>query len=156
MWPLAAILALPLIEIALFVTVGGAIGLGATMLVILGTALAGVWLLRRQGVVLQEALRVPRPGDPLRPLADGALVSMAAGLLILPGFLTDTLGALLLVPPVRRALIARLGRRIEVRAASWPPGRPDGGQTIDGDYVEVDPPLPERLRPPGGSGWTRH
>ena len=155
MWPLAAVLALPLIEIMLFVTIGGAIGLLATMIEIFGTAAFGVYLMRRQGVAMQEALRLPRR-DPLQPLAEGAVVALASALLILPGFLTDAIGLLLLVPPVRRALIARLGRNVQVHSVSWPPANTAAGGTIDGDYVVVDPEPAEPLPLSGKSGWTRH
>ncbi|SNX69882.1 UPF0716 protein FxsA [Cereibacter ovatus] len=163
MWPIAAILALPLIEIALFVTIGGAIGLLATMLVILGTAALGIFLLRRQGVEMQTALRMPQRIDPLKPLADGAVISLAAGLLILPGFLTDTVGALLLIPPLRHALIRRIGRNVRVHATGFQTSTVRRDQPIDAEYYEIDPGPRDSLRPPGDlgrppgdSGWTRH
>ncbi|WP_145105179.1 FxsA family protein [Cereibacter sediminicola] len=159
MWPLAAVLALPILEIALFVTIGGAIGLLATLLVIFGTAALGIVLLRRRGVEMQAALQMPRRMDPLALMADGAVVSLAAGLLILPGFFTDTLGLLLLIPPLRRALIRRLGRNVQVRTTTWR-GPMTDDRPIEGDYHEVDPaprdPLAPPSRPPGNSGWTRH
>ncbi|WYK03225.1 FxsA family protein [Cereibacter sphaeroides f. sp. denitrificans] len=158
MRPLAAILALPILEIALFVTIGGAIGLLATLLIIFGTAALGVFLLRRQGVEMQAALQMPRRMDPLALMADGAAVSLAAALLILPGFFTDTLGLLLLIPPVRRALIRRIGRNVQVRSTAWRgPVRDDA--PIDADYHEIEPvrdPLAPPSQPPGSSGWTRH
>ncbi|MGP3696660.1 FxsA family protein [Rhodobacter sp. NSM] len=159
MWPLAAFLALPILEIALFVTIGGAIGLLATLLIIFATAVLGVSLLRRQGVEMQAALQMSRRMDPLALVADGAVVSLAAGLLILPGFFTDTLGLLLLIPPVRRAVIRRLGRNVQVRTTGWrAPERHDG--PIDAEYYEVDTSPRDPLAPPrhspGNSGWTRH
>lgn len=153
-----ALILIPLIEIGLFVTVGAWLGLGLTLLIVLGTAVLGVTILRRQGVQAATALRMPLQGDPLSPLASGALVAMAAVLLILPGFFTDTLGLLLLIPPVRRAIVSQLARRVTVHSAGMrrPPGF--GDMPIDGDYIDLDTTPADRLRPPpsGPSGWTRH
>lgn len=162
MWLLALFLLWPIIEIALFVTLGGAIGLGLTLLVILGTGVLGVWLMRSQGLRTADRLRreMDTLRNPLMPVADGALVMLAAVLLVLPGFLTDALGLLLLVPPLRMALMAALARRVRVRTAGGaqePFESPFGGGArrrdivIDGEFIEVEP---DPKRPP--SGWTRH
>lgn len=106
--PLFILLAVvPIIEIALFIQVGGVIGLWPTLATVIGTALAGSWLLRRQGrgamMRLQESLS--RGGDPSGPIADGAMILVAGILLLTPGFFTDACGIALLLPPVRAALI---------------------------------------------------
>lgn len=116
MWILLAVLALPLVEIALFVTLGAALGLWLTLAWVVLTGVAGVLLLRglalsgerglREG--LQEGLH-----DPLSPIAHKALMGVAAVLLILPGFFTDTLGLFLLLPPVRALMIRQMGRRMQ-------------------------------------------
>ncbi len=153
----ALLLAWPLIEIALFVTLGGTIGLWLTLLVVVGTAILGVALLQRQGLRSAERLRrqVDQMRDPLGAAGDGALLALAAILLILPGFLTDFLGAILLVPPIRTALIARIASRVgAVSMRSDQPARRSDGIVIDGEFVEIDP---EPNRPPSPpSGWTRH
>jgi len=115
MWIVLGVLALPLVEIALFVTLGAELGLGLTLLWVLLTAAVGVLLLRgiamagrrdlREG--FQEGLQ-----DPLSPVAHRALIGVAAVLLILPGFFTDTLGLILLLPPVRALMIRFLARRV--------------------------------------------
>lgn len=170
--PLLIFVALPLVEIALFVTIGGAIGLWATLAIVIGTAIFGVWLLRRQGA--QAMADVQRAfgdfSDPAAPLAHRALIVLAGALLIAPGFLTDTLGLLLLLRPVRGALLRRTGRRMGARVRSGftvSPGHPEAhrygrGVVIDADYVEEPEPGP---RPPDvepgrtgarrPSGWTR-
>jgi UPF0716 protein FxsA len=153
----ALLLAWPLIEIALFVTIGGAIGLWLTLFVVIGTGVLGVALLRRQGLRSAERLRrqMDEMRDPLGAAGDGALRAFAAILLILPGFLTDFLGALLLLPPLRAALIAQIARRVGVVSMrSDQPARRADGIVIDGEFVEVDP---DPHRPPARpSGWTRH
>lgn len=166
----------PLVEIALFVTVGGAIGLWPTLAVVVGTAFLGSWLMRSRGAVaLRDVQRaVEEFRDPAGPMADGALTMLAGLLLILPGFLTDVLGLALLVPAVRGLLRRRAGRRFGTAggppggfAAGMAPHRYGRGAVIDADYVdETDLPLdpvdaiegdPGAIPPRGGrpSGWTR-
>jgi UPF0716 protein FxsA len=158
----------PLAEIALFVTVGGAIGLLWTLVVIAGSAVLGVWLLRSRGVrsaaEMRRGLTVVRGGG-LGQLAGDVLVMLAGVLLILPGFLTDAIGLLLLLPPVRALVILWAARRVGdgIRAHTarttapstgrFGEGRPD---IIDAEFIEVDHDTPrsDSARPP--SGWTRH
>lgn len=152
-----AFLLWPLVEIALFVTLGGSLGLWLTLAVIIGTGILGIWLLRRLGFRSAERLRaeMDRMRDPLGAAGDSALLALAALLLILPGFLTDFLGALLLIAPFRRLLVAQLAARVGfVSMRSDQPARRSDGIVIDGEFVEVDPPEPRNPAPP--SGWTRH
>lgn len=147
----------PLIEIALFVTVGGAIGLWLTLLVVLGTGFGGIFLLRNLGLRSADRLRAEmgRMRDPVGTAGNGALLALAAMLLILPGFLTDFLGALLLLPPLRKALVAQMAQRMGVASMrSDQPARRSDGIVIDGEFVEVDPDPTRQPGPP--SGWTRH
>ncbi|KGJ22448.1 FxsA family protein [Paracoccus sanguinis] len=186
MWLLLAFLVLPIVEIALFIQMGGLIGLWPTIGLVVLSAVAGSWLMRQQGAAaladLQRAFRDLR--DPTAPLAHGALILLAGALMVTPGFVTDLMGIALLIPAVRGWVIGRLGRRIRVAgagfgyggagpAADWhragPPGGaprgpyrgPDRGTVIDADYVVIDddaaPPPPRPSgRPQPPSGWTRH
>lgn len=150
------ILVLTLIEIALFITVGGWLGLGLSLLVILGTAVLGSALLRLQGRRMALDLRQAMNGigDPLSPMAQHGLVMIAAVLLILPGFLGDTLGLLLLLPPIRHMIITMVGRRVQVQR---PPMHDTHrhGVVIDADFVELDPDTPPGPQPGRRSGWTQ-
>lgn len=139
----------PLIEIALFVTLGGWLGLWATLAIVLGTAVAGVALMRWRGLRAVADLRgqVGNVRNLVPEMADQAMFMLAGLLLILPGFLTDALGLLLLLPPVRHALLALAAQRVVVRGA-----RQDQGEVIEGDFTPVDEGA-ERLRRP--SGWTQ-
>lgn len=141
---LVAFLLLPLVEIALFVLVGGWIGLWPTLALVVGTTIGGALLLRSLGRRAVEDLR-RGTGRGMAP-GDLALKAMAGMLLILPGFLTDTCGLLLLVPPLRRALVAALAARVTV--ARPEPQRP-ADIVIEGEFHHVDPQAPP-------SGWTRH
>lgn len=128
--------ALPLIEIALFVVVGGQIGvLGVIGLIIL-SAFVGLSVLRGQQarimLVQQGVLRL----SPGALLAEGAFRLLAGVLLIAPGFLTDALGLVLLVPPVQRAILGGLA----ARAQGARPGPQD--DIIDGEFRVHDPQQP--------------
>ncbi len=145
MWIFIALIGVPLIEIALFIEIGGLIGLWPTLAIVVATAIVGGILLRAQGYAALAALRrrLDRGGDPSGPLAHGALILVAGVLMLTPGFFTDTVGFLLLVPPVRSAVIRGLGRRIAVIAVSAGTQRPEprwaAGETVEGDYETVDP-----------------
>ena len=140
MWLLAGVLAVPLIEIALFVTVGGWLGLWVTLGIVLGTGTLGVMLLRGQGGQTIDSLRraTGLRRDPMAAMADAALAGVAAVLLILPGFLTDTLGLVRLLPPVRQMILRALAARVQVRSAEQDLRR-SGAEVIDGEYFEIAP-----------------
>lgn len=145
---------LPIVEIYLFIKIGGALGAGWTILLIFITAAIGLSAMRRQGLaVLQEAQAAQAAGRaPLAAAAHGILILLAGGLLIIPGFFTDTLGLLFLWRPARlffisAALEALLPHIVRMRPQAGPRPRADGsdkndrddtlnkgGQTIEGDY----------------------
>lgn len=161
MWLLLIFVGLPILEIALFIKVGGLIGLWPTLAIVVLTALAGAALIRWQGIHVLE--RLPRAlaegGDAVGPIAHGALILAAGMLLVAPGFFTDTLGLLLLIPPVRASLIAWGAARLTMRAATFVHARglrrpPRADDAIEADYEIVEEHTPRRR--PGGSGWTRH
>lgn len=157
MWLFAGFIAFPLIEIALFVTVGGWLGLWPTLVIVIGTGVAGVMVIRWQGMRSLADLRLAaaQGRNPGGAMADSAIVAVGGMLLILPGFLTDTLGLLLMVPPLRRVLIRTVAARMHVIVPDQPFGRRESGiEVIDGEYFEVGPTPPEAkdLPPPG---WTR-
>ncbi|PWE33561.1 exclusion protein FxsA [Maritimibacter sp. 55A14] len=168
MWLFFLFVAVPIVEIALFIQVGGAIGLWPTLGIVVLTAVLGTALMRTQGVQalhrLQRALN--EGGDPAVPLVHGALILVAGVLLLTPGFFTDALGIALLIPPLRTTIIRIVGRQMVARSVVFTstsargpqpgPGRPpQGADTIEGDYEVVDESAPEdgRDRP---SGWSRH
>jgi UPF0716 protein FxsA len=136
-----ALLMVPIIEIALFIQVGGLIGLWPTLAIVILTAMLGSQLIRRQGLGAFLALRssISDMRDPTGPLFDGAMILLSGALLLTPGFLTDSIGLLLLIPGLRAALYHRLRQRITVRTVGTPPQRPPGGEVIDGEYERVDP-----------------
>lgn len=161
MWLFVAFLAVPLIEIALFIQVGGAIGLWPTLGIVVLTAIAGTWLVRTQGAMALGDLRGSflRGTDPAEPLAHGAMIVFAGALLLTPGFFTDAVGFALLLPPVRRAAFQYIRSRVTVQnfemGGSQPPHSPKD-DVIDGEYHELDDTAPPKRSADGPSGWTRH
>ena len=135
MWILLGILAVPLVEIGLFVTIGGAIGLWPTLAWVLISAALGLLVLK--GIATTGSVSLSRDmqemADPLSPIAHRVMVVMAGGLLLIPGFLTDAIGLLLLIPPVRTLFIKLIGWKL----------KKDGvvvrSEVIEGDWREVPP-----------------
>jgi len=160
MWLFVLFLAIPLVEIGLFIQVGGAIGLWPTLLIVILTAVLGTWLIRAQGILALNQLRssLNELRDPTEPLAHGAMILIAGALLLTPGFFTDGIGFALLMPPIRRALYAYVRTRVKVQSfsAGAGPERPQrpGDNVIDGEFEEIDQDA-NRIEP-GKSGWTKH
>lgn len=148
-------LIVPLIEIALFIQVGGWIGLGWTLAIVVLTAIAGTYLVRTQGTAVMGQLRRSFEDlrDPSEPLAHGAMILFSGALLLTPGFFTDAVGFALLVPGVRQAVFGWAKRNIKVQEVRYgkPPEPPRAARddVIDAEYEEVPPR-------DGPSGWTRH
>jgi UPF0716 protein FxsA len=142
---------IPLIEIALFVIVGRWIGVWATLGLVVLAVLAGSLILRNRGLAAAQGLR---RFNGLQPIAEEALIAVAAVLLILPGFLSDMVALVLLTPPLRRALIAAVAARVTAQSAGF--GRRPDDQVIDGEFIDLDTPTPHPGPPIGKSGWTRH
>lgn len=149
---LALFVGVPIVEIALFVTIGGQIGLVATLAIVIGTAIAGSMLLRAQG--LSTIARIQNTLDrgeiPAAELRDGALLIAAAALLLTPGFMTDAIGFALFLPPVREFVGSHLFRLAAMRVRVYPAGpgtreQPPGrGTVIEGSAEEIRDDLPRR------------
>ncbi|MBW0018519.1 MAG: FxsA family protein [Mycobacterium sp.] len=165
------------VELAVFAALAATIGFGWTLFVLVATFALGIgvwaplagWQLRTHLVQLRSGLL-----DPGRALGDSALVTLASGLVLVPGLVTTVLGLLLLLPPVRAAArpaltavaMRRLGGSIPLITDVRAPG--DGRNYIDGEVLdvwdvdEVEPPaLPDypnggrsRSRPASSSGWA--
>jgi UPF0716 protein FxsA len=155
-----AFVAVPVLEIWVILQVGQVIGGWPTVLLLVLDSLLGVWLLRREGVRTWQALRdaLAQARLPGREIADAALVLVGGTLLLTPGFVTDAVGFLLVMPPTRpvaRRLLLRLLARRLAGASLDPtvpgPGearRPGRGPTVvEGEVV---PPDADPRRPTHG------
>jgi UPF0716 protein FxsA len=145
------LLIVPIVEIALFIEVGGLIGTWPTVAIVVLTAIVGTLMLRRQGLSALRSVqtRLGEGENPGRLLADGAMILVAGVLLVTPGFFTDAVGLALLVPAVRTLLWNWLAPRLTVvqvtgaRASQDPRGPagqrgPARGQTVEGEYEEIE------------------
>ena len=178
------LIAVPLAEIALFITIGGQIGLVPTLVIVVATAVLGAFLLRRQGLgtIARAQAKMERGEIPFDALFDALCLFLAGAFLLTPGFLTDTFGFLLLTPLVRAALRGSVWRAVEkrmaaTRAAGFSAGAADGraweepprsrasqGTVIDAEIIEQGEPAhptdlaadrPDDLRETGRPGPPR-
>ncbi|MGH9244132.1 MAG: FxsA family protein [Acidimicrobiales bacterium] len=146
-------LVIPIAELAVIVQVAGRVGVPETILALIVISVVGGWLVKREGLgVWRRLQRQLENGQlPQTEVVDGFLVLLAGALLLTPGFLTDGLAALLLLPPSRavcRGLVLRWVRRRAVtarvlvvdRARATPFRRSDDVIDVDGDEVPPEPP----------------
>lgn len=131
-------LVVPLIEIGLFIILGETIGLIPTLLGVVMTAVIGSIIIRMQGQsLISDIQRQMRVGMlPAQQLAEGLMIGIAGALLLTPGYFTDTLGFLLLVPPLRRALYAWL--KTKFRVETFTSGSTYTNRTDNDGYVDLD------------------
>lgn len=133
-------IALPLVETWLLIKVGSVIGALWTILAVIATAVIGSQLVRRQGLqTLAQVQQSQARGEmPAVPILEGAALLLAGALLVTPGFISDTVGFLLLIPPLRQLAARRiLARAIVVTPAGHPPPRPQQSNSqniIEGEY----------------------
>jgi UPF0716 protein FxsA len=140
---LLVLLAVTIIELTVLVAVGHAIGVLPTIGLLILASVVGAALLRREGArtlrAFVEAVRSRRP--PHQELLDGMLIATAGVLIVLPGFVSDVVGLLLLLPPTRALIRQRL-----LRSASWgTPARFAPREVIEGEVVD-DPPASRSSR----------
>ena len=144
-----AFLLIPIVEIYLFIQVGGVIGAPATIGIVILTAIAGAWLFRAQGLsTLARARDSLRQGRaPALELLEGVLLLLAGAFLLTPGFFTDAIGFAFLIPPLRQGIVqAALRKGVvhfdppqteaphETAAPRRPKQRPSG-TTLEGEYT---------------------
>ncbi|MGL4178618.1 MAG: FxsA family protein [Dermatophilaceae bacterium] len=146
-WVFGALLVVPVLEIAVIVAVGRTIGGWPTLGLLIVESLIGAWLVKREGGrafgALSEALHSGRM--PSRQLADAALVLVGGTLLLTPGFATDVVGFLFILPVTRpwarRWLEVAVARRLLGLTGGWPghqrtttPG--EGPDVVSGEVVD--------------------
>ncbi len=152
---LVAMVALPFLEIYLIVQVGQLIGVWWTLAILVGEAVLGAWLMRREGTRAWKALNEAFASGkmPTGELADTALILVGGVLLVMPGFITDIFGLLFLLPftrPLARKVLAyAVARRMSRSGASIAYLRRDGS-VIEGETVP-NPQTPQSSAPPSSS-----
>ena len=129
------ILGIPLVEIYLFIEIGSQIGALNTVLLILVTAIAGIWYARYEGFnTLKSGMsQLVKNEMPLYEIVSGAAIAFAALLLILPGFATDIIGILLIFPVTRKIILSKYSRnysknKIKIKKKNF----------IEGEYEDIE------------------
>ena len=131
---LILIIGIPLIEIYLFIKVGSQIGALNTILLILVTAIVGIWYARYEGFnTLRSGMsQLVKNELPLYEIVSGAAIAFAALLLIFPGFATDIIGILLVFPITRKIILSRYSKK-------YSPKKEDNKKNyIDGEYEDIE------------------
>ena len=139
-------IAIPIIEVILFITVGKYIGLWNTIFIIIITGIIGAILVKRQGItILNKALEEIKSNKmPIFSIFEGIAILIAGAFLLTPGFLTDTLGCILLIPKTRNIIIkyiaSYLERRTVYKKKSTYHTNEEGkeNKTFEGNFEEID------------------
>jgi UPF0716 protein FxsA len=136
---------IPLLELYLLIELGSVIGALPTVLLTIGTAIAGIYLIRQQGmatmVQAQTDLQSGKP--PQEAVVNGVLIFIGGVLLFIPGLMTDTLGFLLLIPPVRAAMVRQSLKGMQTRGAYR--YRKNDETIIEGEWTEKQERSPEQI-----------
>ncbi|MCC3705562.1 FxsA family protein [Rouxiella badensis] len=142
--PLLLLFLLAYIEITLFIKVASVIGVAFTLLLVVFTSCVGVSLVRNQGMktIFQLQQKLALGESPAAEMVKSVSLVLAGFLLVVPGFFTDLLGLLLLLPPVQKSLTLKLMPHLNI----YRPGGagPATGNTFDGEFQRKDEPT-ERL-----------
>ena len=135
-WGFIGLIALPILEITLFVVIGGRIGILATLAIIIGTFFLGVSLMRAQK---RPKPRLTSRKEAVVFVAHQLLLFLAAVCLILPGFFTDFIGVLLLIRPLRSLIIGLVTVSALAKFSDLAKRGGMADDILDGDYVDVTP-----------------
>ena len=140
---LTLFIAIPLIEIYFMIEIGGVLGAGFTVFMVVLTAIIGASLVRFQGfTTLARAQReMAQSRMPAVEALEGAILLVAGAMLLLPGFFSDTIGFLMLIPPLRQWLIRRfLAKRVMPvnNPQSTHPSDQSGRRIIDIEHKDID------------------
>jgi UPF0716 protein FxsA len=161
---LLIVIGLPIAELWLLIEVGGRIGSFETIFLVFLSAALGLYAVRGQS--MGTVARLKAGGGPAEAaMLEGPLLALAALMLLLPGFITDTAGALLLVPPIRRLVARRWSARKRARAAAQgqapnAPGAPPGPAPVivltRWDSSTRDPSAPAPADAPNADAPNAH
>ena len=130
---LLAVILIPIVEIYLFIKIGSQIGAFTTIFLVFFTAVVGVYYARYEGInTLRSGMtQIIKNQIPAHELISGAAIAFAAVLLIIPGFATDLVGFLLIIPITRRLILGRLNRKFENKETKK-------SNFIEGEFEDID------------------
>ena len=139
-WIFVTLIIFSIIEISIIILIGKAFGFFINILIIFSTALTGYILVRYQGLsVLLEMRREMSKGSvPAHQILKGAFLLIAAALLVIPGFISDIVGLLVLIPIFRNFGLVFLTSQIQSRIKNFQHHAPQtDNQTLNGDYIDI-------------------
>lgn len=170
-------IAMPFVELALLIKLGNVLGFWPTIAIVLFTALVGAYVLQAQGLAtMQKVAQSMTSGEPpVKPVIDGFFLAISGAFLLTPGVITDGIGLLLLVPPVRHAIarwgLSRILKSGHIKVHTYTTGReapssdrttqagqqnPQSSQSAPNPYEQSEPRpnrrAPSKSRPSRGSG----
>ena len=130
---LLSIILVPIVEIYLFIKIGAKIGAFTTILLIFITAIAGIIYARYEGLnTLRSAYsQIIKQETPAYEIISGAAIAFAALLLIIPGFATDIIGFLIILPITRKLILGKVSTKIKKK-------EPDNNNFIDGEFEDIE------------------
>lgn len=130
---LLSIILVPIVEIYLFIKIGAKIGAFSTILLIFITAMTGIIYARYEGLnTLRSAYsQIIKQETPAYEIISGAAIAFAALLLIIPGFATDIIGFLIILPITRKLILGKVSTKIKKK-------EPDNNNFIDGEFEDID------------------
>jgi UPF0716 protein FxsA len=144
-----------IVEITVAIQIGQLIGALNTIGLLILVSLIGAWLVKRQGLGVMARIREQRMAGrlPAAEVFDGALILVAGVLLVIPGFVTDALGLLLLFPPIRAVARGFVSRRVMrevemVRSRQWTRGERPPPEYVPPEAPRRPPPRPPTPLPP--------
>ena len=139
--PLLLIFLLAYIEISIFIKVAAVLGVAVTLLLVVFSSCVGISLVRNQGMktFVQMQQKLAAGESPAAEMVKSVSLVLAGFLLLIPGFFTDFLGLLLLLPPVQKTLTLKLMPHLSVyRPGGWTGGDAANGTTFDGEFQRKD------------------
>ena len=130
---LLAVILIPIVEIYLFIKIGSQIGAFSTIFLVFFTAVVGVYYARYEGVntLRSGMMQIIKNQIPAHELISGAAIAFAAVLLIIPGFATDVIGFLLIVPITRKLILRRLNKKFESKETKK-------SDFIEGEFEDIE------------------
>ena len=130
---LLAVILIPIVEIYLFIKIGSQIGAFTTIFLVFFTAIVGVYYARYEGInTLRSGMKqIIKNQIPAHELISGAAIAFAAVLLIIPGFATDLIGFLLIIPITRRLILGRLNKKFENKKTKK-------SNFIEGEFEDIE------------------
>ena len=130
---LLAVILIPVVEIYLFIKIGSQIGAFSTIFLVFFTAVVGVYYARYEGIntLRSGMMQIIKNQIPAHELISGAAIAFAAVLLIIPGFATDLIGFLLIIPLTRKLMLGKLNKKFKNRETKK-------NDFIEGEFEDIE------------------